>query len=194
MTKTRLVAASLAIAFGAMLVGANDAAAQKVATNFDTKVDFTQYKTYKWVTIEGAKYPNQLTDMQIRQAIDSVLKGDGMVKVDSGDASVYVAYQLSVTQATQYNSFSTGGGGVMGGGGWGWGGGGMGMTTTTPQTIQNGTLVVDLYDPALKQLVWQATASKQMNPSSDAAKNQANLQKAVDKMFKNYPPGAAKSK
>ncbi len=190
MTKTRLIAASLALAVGAMLVGANDAAAQKVATNYDTSVDFMKYKTYKWVTIEGAAYPNQLQDMQIKQAIDSALKGFGMVRQDSGDVSVYVAYQVSVNQSTQYNTYGTGGVG-MGGGGWGWGGG---MSTTTPQTINTGTLVVDLYDPAMKQLVWQSTATKQLNPSSDAAKNQANLQKAVNKMFQKYPPGAAKAK
>ena len=184
MLKTRLVAASLALAVGAMFVGANDAAAQKVATNYDTKVDFTQYKTYKWVNITGATYPNQLTDMQIRQAIDSVLATKGMTKADGDDANVYVAYQVSVQQSTQYNTFGTGPGMA---GGWGWGGG---MSTTTPQTINTGTLVVDLYDPAMKQLVWQSTATKQMNPSSDAAKNQANLQKAVDKMFKDYPPEA----
>lgn len=188
MIKTRLVAASLALVFAAGFVGANDAAAQKVATNYDTKVTFTNYKTYKWVDITGATYPNQLTDMQIRQAIDSTLATKGMVKQDSGEVSVYVAYQISVQQSTQYNTYGTGGVG-MGAGAWGWGGG---MSTTTPQTINTGTLVVDLYDPAMKQLVWQATASKQMNPSSDAAKNQANLQKAVNKMFKNYPPGAAK--
>jgi hypothetical protein len=127
--------------------------------------------------------------MQIKQAVDSTLKGFGMAMKDSGDVDVYVAYQLSVTQSTAYNSYGTGGVGM--GGGWGWGGG---MTTTTPETIQNGTLVVDLYDPAMKQLVWQATATKQLNPSSDATKNQANLQKAVDKMFKKYPPGADKKK
>ncbi|HMU62628.1 MAG TPA: DUF4136 domain-containing protein [Gemmatimonadales bacterium] len=186
MLKTRLVAASLALAFGAMLVGANDAAAQKVATNYDTKTDFTQFKTYKWVDITGATYPNQLMDMQIRQAIDSALATKGMTKADGDSASVYVAYQISVQQSTQYNTFGTGPGMA---GGWGWGGG---MSTTTPQTINTGTLVVDLYNPATKQLVWQSTASKQMNPSSDAAKNQANLQKAVDKMFKDYPPGADK--
>jgi len=166
MLKTRLVAASLAVMLGATLLGANDAAAQKVATNYDTKVDFTQYKTYN------------------RQAIDSTLSTKGMTKADGDNANVYVAYQISVQQSTQYNTFGTGPGMA---GGWGWGGG---MSTTTPQTINTGTLVVDLYDPAMKQLVWQSTATKQMNPSSDAAKNQANLQKAVNKMFKNYPPEA----
>ena len=190
MTRTRLVATRLILVLGAMLLGANYAAAQKVATNYDTKQDFTKYKTYKWVTIEGAAYPNQLQDQMIRSAIDSTLRTKGMVKQDSGDVNVYVAYQLSVASATQYNSFSTGGG-VGYGGGWGWAGG-TGMTTTTPETIQNGTLVIDLYDPALKSLVWQSTATKQLNPSSNAQKNQANLLKAVTKMFKDYPPGATK--
>lgn len=187
MTRTRLIATRLILVLGAMLLGANYAAAQKVATNYDTKQDFTKYKTYKWVTITGAAYPNQLQDQQIRQAIDSVLTTKGMVKQDSGDVNVYVAYQLSVTSATAYNSYSTGGGAY--GGRWGWG---AGTTTTTPETIQNGTLVIDLYDPALSQLVWQSTATKQLNPSSNAQKNQANLLKAVTKMFKDYPPGATK--
>lgn len=189
MTRARLVATRLILVLGAMLLGANDAAAQKVAVNSDPKQDFTKYKTYKWVTIEGAAYPNQLQDQMIRSAIDSTLRMKGMVSQDSGDVNVYVAYQLSVTQSTQYNSFSTGGGAY--GGRWGWG---AGTTTTTPTTVQNGTLVIDLYDPAIKQLVWQSTATKQLNPSSNAEKNQANLQKAVNKMFKDYPPGVAKSK
>ena len=29
------------------------------------------FKTYRWVNIEGAKYPNQILDAQIRQAIDT---------------------------------------------------------------------------------------------------------------------------
>lgn len=187
MTRTKLFATRFALALGALFVVASYAEAQKVATNYDTSVDFAKYKTYKWVTIDGAKYPNQLMDTQIKQAVDSTLRGFGMTMKDSDPVDVYVAYTIAVQQSTAYNTFGTGGGPY--GGGWGWGGG---MSTTTPETINTGTLVVDLYDPGMKQLVWQATATKQMNPSSDASKNQKNLQKAVDKMFKDYPPGAKK--
>jgi hypothetical protein len=182
MTRSRLIATRLALVLGATLLTANYAAAQKVTTNYDTSLDFAKYKTYKWVTIQGAAYPNQLQDMMIRNAVDSTLAMKGMVK-DTVNPTVFVAYQLSVTQSTQYNTFGTGGYG------WGWGGG---MQTTTPQTIHNGELVIDLYDPGMKQLVWQSTATKQLNPSSNAEKNQQNLQKAVNKMFEKYPPGAKK--
>ena len=189
MRKTRFIAAALALVVGAGLATPATTAAQQVANNYDTKVDFSKYKTYHWVDIQGATYPNQLTDLMIRNSIDSTLKVHGLVRQDSGAVSLYVGYQLTTSQQKQLNTYGTGGGAWGYGGGWG----GMGgMSTTTTQTITEGTLAVDLYDPAMKQLVWQSTATKTLNPSSDAAKNQANLQKATDKMFKDYPPGAKK--
>jgi hypothetical protein len=63
-----------------------------------------------------------------------------------------------------------------------------GMGTATSSTISTGTLVLDLYDPTTKQLVWTGTATKTLNPSSDQEKNQKNLDKAMAKLLKNYPP------
>ena len=186
MMHLRITAASLVL--GAVLALPGAAVAQKVATNYDTSVDFSKYKTYHWVDITGATYPNQLQDLMIRNAIDSTLKLKGLVRQDSGSVSLYVGYQLTTSQQKQLNTYGTGGG-------WGagarWGGG---MSTTTVSTITDGTLAVDLYDPAMQQLVWQGTASETINPSSNAQKNQANTLKAVEKMFKNYPPVPAKAK
>jgi hypothetical protein len=189
MNKTRRTALGLAMMLGAALAIPAIAAAQQVATNYDTKADFSKYKTYHWVDIQGATYPNQLNDLMIRNAIDSTLKMHGLVRQDSGSVTLFVGYQLTTQQQKQLNTYGTGGGAWGYGGGWG----GMGgMSTTTTQTLTEGTLAVDLYDPAMKQLVWQSTASKTLNPSSNAQKNQENMQKAADKMFKNYPPGAKK--
>ncbi len=186
MKTTRIIASRLALVLGALLASAGVAAAQDVATNYDTSVDFSKYKTYHWVDIQGATYPNQLTDLMIRNAIDSTLKMKGLVRQDSGDVSLYVGYQLTTQQTKQLNTFGTGGGAWGYGGGWG--GMGGGMSTTTVQNLTEGTLAVDLYDPSMKQLVWQSTATKTLNPSSNAQKNQQNMQKAANKMFKNYPP------
>ena len=186
MFKARHAAVGLAIAAGAMLGGAAYASAQDVSVNYDTSIDFSKYKTYKWVDIDGATYPDQLTDLMIRNAVDSTLRTKGLVRQDSGSVSLFVGYQLATSQDKQWNAYGTGGG-------YGWrGGAGMGMATATQSTVTTGTLAVDLYDPALKQLVWKSTATKQLNPSSDPAKNQKNMQKAADKMFKNYPPAPKK--
>jgi len=49
-------------------------------------------------------------------------------------------------------------------------------------------LVVNLYDPARKQLIWRRDASKTIDLKKDPDKNYKNLQRAMAKLFKNYPP------
>jgi hypothetical protein len=51
-----------------------------------------------------------------------------------------------------------------------------------------GTLVVDMYDPTQKQLIWRGTATKTLNPSSNPDKNYKNLEHAVSKWLKVFPP------
>jgi hypothetical protein len=52
--------------------------------------------------------------------------------------------------------------------------------------------VVGLYDPARKQLIWRGDASKTVSLKKDANKNYQNLEKAMVKLFKNYPPSPNK--
>jgi len=52
--------------------------------------------------------------------------------------------------------------------------------------------VVDLYDPAKKQLIWRGDATKTIDIKRDPDKNYRNLQKAMAKLFKNYPPQPGK--
>ena len=77
----------------------------------------------------------------------------------------------------------------------GWGGPGLGNVGDihgTTSTIENGTLTVGLFDPATKQLVWRGSAAKTLDIKKDPDKNYRNLEKAMAKLFKNYPPGAGK--
>jgi hypothetical protein len=62
------------------------------------------------------------------------------------------------------------------------------MVTTTSSIINVGTLVLDIYDAAVKQLIWRGDATKTLNPSKDPQKNLQRLQKAMAKLLKNYPP------
>ena len=71
------------------------------------------------------------------------------------------------------------------GGGLRWGGG---MATAQSSTIGIGTLVLDMYDPSTKQLVRTGRATKTLDPNASQDKKQKNLDKAMQKMLKNYPP------
>ena len=150
--------------------------AQQITTNSMPGTNFSSFHTYKWVTIEGASHPNQIVDQEIKDAINSQLSSKGLTMVANDPADLYVGYQVAVQQQRQWNAY--------GGGGLRWGG--MGQATSS--TINNGTLVVDMYNPATKQLVWTGSAAKTLDPSSNQQKNMNNLNKAMQKLFQKYPP------
>jgi len=154
--------------------------AQDVSTNSMPGADFSKYHTYKWVPIDGAVVPNQIVDAQIKQSIDSQLATKGLTKTDGEKADLLIGYQISITQEKQWNAYGTGG--------MRWGGG---MASAQQSTISTGTLVLDMYDPAGKQLVWTGRVSKTLDPSANEGKKQKNLDKAMQKLLKNFPPKAS---
>jgi len=177
-----------------LLVAVSSMVAQDVRYNFDKNEDFNKFKTYKWVDLKDAQKPNDIVDKQIKSSIDSQLATKGLSKVDSDQADLYIGYQTAIGQDKQFTSYSTDWGY---GGGWyrgGWYGGMGGSSTTTGQTstIYTGQLAVDMYDSANHTLVWRGVASKTLDPKAKPDKQEKNLNKAVAKLFKNYPPGAKK--
>jgi hypothetical protein len=45
-----------------------------------------------------------------------------------------------------------------------------------------------MYDGTNRQLIWTGLASKNLDLKADAKKRQKNLNKAVQRLLKNYPP------
>lgn len=165
--------------------------AQEVHYNYDRGASFSSYKTYEWVDLPGpgGKVPDQLIDQSIQRAVDEQLAAKGLTKVEQG-GDLLVGYHAIIHEEKGINLNASG----FGGGPWGgWGGlGGFSSGTVTGQTstITTGMLLVDLYDPAKKQLIWRGDASKTLDLKKDADKNYRQLQKAMAKLFKNYPPPA----
>ncbi|HXX27501.1 MAG TPA: DUF4136 domain-containing protein [Terriglobales bacterium] len=177
MRKTnRITSLRIGMTLAVALVACNVAIGQEVRHNSMPGVDFSKFHTYKWVNIEGGAHPNQIVDAEIKQAADMQLSAKGLTKTDSDKADLYVGYQTAVQQDKQWNAWGTGRGF----------GGGMGQATQS--TINVGSLVLDMYDPTTKQLVWTGTATKTLDPSSNQEKNQKNLNKAMQKLLKYYPP------
>jgi hypothetical protein len=152
-------------------------AGQDVNSNYLPGTNFSKFHTYKWVNIPGGSHPDQIVDTEIKQAIDTQLASKGLTKVDGDKADLYVGYQIAVDQEKQWNAYGMGGG-IR------WGG----MATATSSTIDVGTIVLDMYDPSTKQLVWTGRATKTMDPSSSQEKNIKNLNKVMQKLLKKFPP------
>jgi hypothetical protein len=95
-------------------------------------------------------------------------------------ADLLIDYQVGIQQETQWNAFGMRG--ALGGGM------STGSGTATSTTINNGILVVSIYDAATKQLIWRGFAVKEINLSKDQQKNRKNLDKATQKLLKDFPP------
>jgi hypothetical protein len=130
---------------------------------------------------------DQLLDQDIKRAVDAQLAGKGLTKVEKG-GDLLVGYQANVREEKSINLWGSGGNGLWGGG---WGGGFSSVQGQT-SSIPIGTLAVGLYDPARKQMIWRGDASKTVYLKKDPNKNYQNLQKAMVKLFKNYPPQPGK--
>jgi hypothetical protein len=168
---------------GIVLLFAGKLSAQDVKTDYDRKADFGKYKTYSW---EQVKTKNPLDADRIKNDVNAVLAGKGWTQVNSGGDVSIVAMEITKNQQTlntYYDGF---------GGGWGWRGfgGGLGEATTTTDTYKVGTLVLDLFDAKTKQLLWRGTSSDTLSNNSE--KNIKNLDKGVEKMFKQFPPSSSK--
>ena len=181
-------------AFSFMLVCAYG---QDVHYNYDRGANFSSYKTYQWVEvpiappkfdagdgpfgdIRGRVSDDQLIRRDIVRAVDEQLAQKGLTKVET-NGDLVVTYHAAIREEKSMNLFGSGWRG--GGTGW-WDGSVQGQTSTVPV----GTLVVDVYDSARKQLIWRGDASKTIDLKKDPDKNYKNLQKAMAKLFKNYPP------
>ena len=162
-----------------MMVIANAAFAQKVTTDYNKSADFARYKTFMW--IKEPKASNPLTRQRVIEDVNSALASRGL-KLVTSDADLCIAAHAATTQERTLNTFYNGFGG-----GWRWHGG-FGSATTTVDTYEVGTLVVDIFDARTKEAIWRGTSTKTL--SGNPQKNADNLNKAVVKMFRDFPPAA----
>lgn len=186
--------ASFAAVFAMILMTCSVTYGQAVRTNYRPGTDFSKFHTYKWVDeIKGAPslgiHPDQILDSQIKQAIDSQMAAKGFTKTDGDKADLLLGYEIGIQQEKQWNGSAWGWGGGPGGGGWGpWGPESVsGMANSS--TINIGTLVLSIYDPVAKQLVWIGAAQHAIEPPKTQDKNQKNLNKGAQKLLKDFPPG-----
>jgi len=152
-----------------LLLMASSTLSQDVSYKFDDTANFSKFKTYTWVYFKNIAPIDNLTDEQIKAAVDAALAQKGLMKV-AGDsnADLFIGYQTNEFIDEQFAEVPT--------------------SDASPRTIYTGKLSIGMYTPANHHLVWSGLASKTLDPKANPQKRQKNLNKAVAKLLKNYPP------
>jgi Domain of unknown function (DUF4136) len=153
--------------FTFLLLTASGVLSQRTDYTVDYDADFSKFKTYKWIPFKSVGPIDNLTDDQIKAALDAALAQKGLKKVDTDTADLFVDYQSR-------GGFTTAHPLIPG--------------YNPPPSIYEGDLAINMYTPADHHLVWRGVASKALDPNANAEKRQRNLNKAVAKLLKNYPP------
>jgi hypothetical protein len=195
MKQLLLITSALAL----MVFGLTGCSSLKVISDKDNTVDFSKFKTYQFLgwTAGSDKILNRFDKERIELAFLNAGAERGLMKVDS-NPDVLVALYVIGEQRTQQtaNTTTTGMGGMggmgMGGmrhpgmGGWG---GGMGMsqshTVINETRFIEGTLMIEMFDPADKKLIWQSLGKQTV--SEDPKKRAKDIPKKVEAIMSKYP-------
>jgi len=146
---------------------------QTVSVNYNQSQSFSQFHTYAWGSDNANKVQNSILAQVAIQDIDAALQSKGLQKVEeSQKPDLLVTANGGMKEQTSYTAM-----GMRGFGG--------GMGSITPQQNVIGTLIVDLYDAKGQSLVWRGIAQNTLDNNGN--KNQQLVQKAVTKMFKQWP-------
>jgi hypothetical protein len=156
------------------LLAAHAAFAQKVTMEFDQAADFSKYKTFAIRAGElNSKNPalnSDLVKKRIDVDINRYLTAKGLTEV-SGPSDLNVRYHFGSARKAEIEAYPAG-----------WYGRG---TRYVRVPYSEGTLVIDLRDPAAKSLVWRAIANEE---KSDPNKIEGKLDDMVKKCIEKYPP------
>jgi Domain of unknown function (DUF4136) len=146
---------------------------QTVSVNYNHSQSFAGYHTYAWGSNNANQIKNSILAQVAMQNVDAALQGKGLQKVEENQTpDLIVTANGGMQQQTSYTAM-----GMRGFGG--------GMGTITPQQNVIGTLIVDLYDAKTQSLVWRGMGQNTL--SNNGSKNQQMVQKAVTKMFNQWP-------
>lgn len=151
----------------------------RVASDYDTKVNFNQFTTYAFFKpgIDKAEI-SDLDKRRILRAIDAELNLKGMQKSESPDLLISFFTKAKERVDVYQNHYGWGGY-------WGWGWGHPWSGTTVSKTTE-GTLYIDIIDAKTNELIWQGIGTAPL--ARDMEKKEARINEIVMKILERYPP------
>lgn len=161
----------------------------RVASDYDQKTDFTNYKTFAFYKkgIDKAEI-SDLDKKRILRAIESQLIAKGLTKSDKPDVLINI-FTKSRNKVNVYQNNRFGMWNPWMFGGWGpWGWGGMYDYGTSVSTSVEGTLFIDIIDANKKELAWQGMGTGYLVSSKNIAKKEARINEFVTEIMTKYPP------
>lgn len=157
-----------------------------VTADHDPSANFGALHTYAWRPgpqqgVGDPRFDSTLIDKRVRAAIDRVLASKGYRAAAPGTtADFLVGYHAVVRQRTSAQTINR------------WYGyrvvtlpGGPG---THAHDYDEGTLLIDVLDPATMQLLWRGSGTGVVDPQASPEKREQRINDAVERILADFPP------
>ncbi|MCW2118728.1 DUF4136 domain-containing protein [Flavobacterium sp. 7A] len=153
----------------------------RVNSDYDSKVDFTKFKTYAFHKngVDRAQI-SELDKRRILRAIDEELTKKGYTKSENPDMLVNIL--TKERERLNVNQFNMGFGY---GWGWGWNPFFMGGNSFVNSSTE-GTLYIDLIDANKKELIWEGEGIGTL--TENRSKKEVQINEFVAKIIAQFPP------
>jgi hypothetical protein len=155
----------------------------KVVADYDSNVDFNNYKTFAFFKPGIDKSDiNDLDKKRILRAIESELLAKGFTKSANPDMLVSIFTKSREKVNVSQNNFGYGFG-------WGWNPWMMnGMNNNVNVSrYSEGTLFIDFIDKAKKELIWQGIGTGALR-IQNREKKEIRIREFVKEIISKYPP------
>ncbi len=158
----------------------------EISSDFRRNFRFSSVETYAWLPNPPGHagdpvLHNDLVDGRVRDAVDLELHAMGYRKVDVGDADIHVTYYVGLDTRVTWQMVSRA---------YHYRGGFFDhhRTDTRLREQERGTLLIDMLDPARRQLVWRGTAQARIDRRADADTREERIFDAVARILEQFPP------
>lgn len=152
-----------------------------VNVDYDESFAFQDARSF-YVEHETTKGESTLVNDRITNAIEKEIVQKGYKNQKADNALIFHFFYSAKDKTDLQTSYSFGGG--FGRIGWG---SRMMVSTTDTYEYTEGTLVVDVYNPKTKKIVWRSVGVFELQQQDTPSKKTAYINDIIQKMMQQYP-------
>ena len=158
-----------------------------VQTDYDTKTDFTNLRTYNWLPVPDKADIDSLDVIRVQKAVNAEMQAKGL-RLTSDNPDFLIAEHLGKKDKVSVRNWGYDYGPYAGywGGAWGPSGG------VSTYQFEEGSLILDFVDAQTKKMIWRGSAKAEVNDARTPEKRDELITEAVQKILKSFPPPASK--
>ncbi len=149
----------------------------QVETDYNREVDFSKYKTYRWIphvkgTEDNPLMNDPLIESHVKNAVNAEMTKKGFTRIEEGHPDFLMAWYFTARNRVDVTHYY-----------------GYWYPQTNVYKYKEGTLIVDIVDREDKQLIWRGWATGVLE---DRSRISDQINYSVQKLLKKFPPDARK--